>query len=92
MRDLAGAYVVCKACGSTNNVSLEGLILASLDVRRFWRAYPRLRILTPREIAEVNGHPALLIRFECVSASAGLDVIVSRDNFRILQVHRSPRA
>jgi hypothetical protein len=73
-------------------MSLDGLVLALPEGRRFWRDYPRLRILPQREIEEVDGRPALVTRLTAVSSPAGLDVIVSRDNFRVLKIDRFPQA
>ena len=92
MRERPGAYIACHFCGSVTNMSLDGLVLALPEGRRFWRDYPRLRILPQREIEEVDGRPALVTRLTAVSSPAGLDVIVSRDNFRVLKIDRFPQA
>ena len=76
----------CPACGWASNKSLTGLVISLPTVQRFWRAYPRMRTLTPQEI-EVQGSLAYLTRLQSVTDNAELTVITHRDTFEPIEVN-----
>jgi hypothetical protein len=76
----------CPACGWASNKNLPGLVMALLEAQRFWREYPRIRILPAQEI-EVQGSLAFLTRLQSVSSTAELTVISQRDTFELIEVH-----
>jgi hypothetical protein len=65
--------------------SVTGLALALPEVRAFAREHPRLRALPEREI-ERDGRSAVVLRFEDVRGSAGVDVVFARERVRLLEV------
>ena len=78
-------YAECEACGEQVSSSLGGLALTRPEVRRFRREHPRTRRLPRREV-ELAGVPAILLRYEDVLGSAGVDVLFARDTLRVLEV------
>ncbi len=80
------ARLECGACGWASNNSLWGLTISLPEAQRLWRVNPRLRGLPTREV-EVAGSQALVQRLQSVAGHAGLDVVVLRHNFEVIQVH-----
>lgn len=76
----------CPACGWASNKTLSGLVMGLPEAQRFWREYPRLRILPDQEI-EAQGSPAFLTRLQSVTGLAELHVISKRGTFETLEVH-----
>jgi RNA polymerase sigma-70 factor (ECF subfamily) len=76
----------CPACDWASNKSLLGLVLASPEAQRFWRAYPRMRTTPPQEV-EAQGSMAYLTRLQSVTDNAELTVISRRDTFELIKVH-----
>ena len=76
----------CPACDWASNKSLLGLVLASPEAQRFWRAYPWMRTTPPQEI-EAQGSMAYLTRLQSVTDNAELTVISRRDTFELIKVH-----
>lgn len=76
----------CPACDWASNKSLLGLVLASPEAQRFWRAHPRMRTTPPQEI-EVGGSMAYLTRLQSAIDSAELTLISRRDTFELIEVH-----
>jgi hypothetical protein len=60
--------------------------MASPQAQRFWREYPRIKILPSQEI-EAEGSMAFVTRIQSISGSAALEVISKRDTFELLGVH-----
>lgn len=86
LRDVPGVHHRCGACDRKPDASLAALAFWQPEVRRFWKDHPRLRTLPEREV-EVGGRAALLIRFESVVGTAGVDVIHARDTYELLEIH-----
>ena len=76
----------CTACGSLSETTLEGLVLAMPEVRRFWREHPRIRLLPAREV-DAEGEPAAVTTFESRSSRARVDVVSARRDWRVLGVY-----
>jgi len=81
-----GLVVSCDGCGDVGWSSISSLALARPEVRGFRREHPRLRALPVREVS-LGGTSALLLRYEDVLGSAGVDVLFARDTLRLLGVH-----
>jgi RNA polymerase sigma factor (sigma-70 family) len=75
--------ILCDRCSFSSITSLESLALASAQGRQFLKMYPRIRTL-PRRYLEINGCTAILIRFESVINTAGLDVILNDKTYEML--------
>lgn len=86
LRDVRGVHHRCGACGRRPDASLAALAFWQPEVRRFWREHPRVRTLPEREL-DVGGCAALLIRFETLAGTAGVDVIHARDTYELLDIH-----
>ena len=80
------ARLECGACGWASNNSLSSFTMSLPEVQRLWSAHPRLRSLPSREV-EVAGSQALVQRIQSVAGHVGLDVVVLRHNFNVIQVH-----
>jgi RNA polymerase sigma-70 factor (ECF subfamily) len=78
-----GLAAVCAGCGEEVSSSLGGLALVRPEVRRFRRDHPRLHEVPIRQV-ESCGRAALVVRFQSLSGSAGVDVVFSRDTLRVL--------
>jgi RNA polymerase sigma factor (sigma-70 family) len=76
----------CHFCGWASNKSLSGLVMASPQAQRFWREYPRIKILPSQEI-DAEGCMAFVTRIQSISGSAVLEVISKRDTLELLGVH-----
>jgi RNA polymerase sigma factor (sigma-70 family) len=76
----------CTACDWASNKTLSSLVMGLPAAQRFWRAYPRLKILPDQQL-DFQGTPALLTRIQSVTGSAELYVISKRDTFEPLEVH-----
>lgn len=86
---LVAFHVACSRCGyPANTATLDFLLLALPETKRFWREHPRMRRLAPRAM-ETEGRAALLAGFESVTDAARLEVVVTRDTFATLSVHLS---
>jgi RNA polymerase sigma factor (sigma-70 family) len=86
---VSGAHVVCARCNNPNNdCSLDFLILALPEGRRFWREHPRLRVL-PERAVESEGREAVVAGYESIPDGARLEVVAARSNFDVLGVHTS---
>lgn len=79
-------YVACEQCGEAVSTSLDGLITNLPAVQRFWREHKQV-LRVPGGVAEVDGRPARITRFESVGGSAWLDVVAALDPFRVLHIH-----
>jgi len=86
----AGLHVTC-VCQPTNFTTLSALAFATPEGQHFWRQYPRMQTLPEREI-EVDGQAALLVRFESLTETAWLDVILNQETFEVRKIVRSPRS
>jgi RNA polymerase sigma factor (sigma-70 family) len=78
-----GLYVDCPACGEQSSTSVEGIALATPEVRRFRRAHPRTSGL-PRRAVDWHGAPAILVRRKNLLGSDSVDVVLDRDTLRVL--------
>jgi len=78
-------HLRCDRCGITPNVALAGLVLALPDVRRFWQAHPRMKLL-PDRLISVAGHPAVLTTFASITGCGSLDVLSDAKDYRVLRV------
>jgi RNA polymerase sigma-70 factor (ECF subfamily) len=80
----------CPGCGWASNKSLAGLVLASSEAQRFWRAYPRMRTQPPQEV-EVQGSMAYLTRLQSATDNAELTLISRQDTFELIEVYTNVR-
>src|SRR5215213_2086189 len=67
----------CPVCDWASNKSLAGFVIALPEAQRFWREYPRMKILPAQEL-EVQGSLAFLTRLQSVTSKAELTVISRR--------------
>lgn len=81
----SGLFTRCARCGAERSSSIEGISVAQPPVRAFWRAHGRTRSL-PRQQVEHDGLPATVVRYESMTGSGGVDVILARDTLRVLAV------
>ena len=88
LHGLSAVQVSCPLCGHTGWVSLDGLVMGLPEVRRFFRAHPRILTLPEQDLVEVAGQPARLVRFQSCRDAANLTVVVSKNHFRPLCIDR----
>jgi hypothetical protein len=81
---------LCVFCNASSKISLEGLVLSLPESRHFLQTTPRIRTL-PKQQVEVDGHLALVTRFESVTDSATLTVISAYDTYEVLRTYRGGR-
>ncbi len=86
LRDVEGVSYRCEDCGFGLVQSLDGLATSHPAGRQFWRRYPRIHTLPPREV-EAAGRAALVFGIESVAEGARLDLIATRDTFEVLGVY-----
>jgi RNA polymerase sigma factor (sigma-70 family) len=87
--DIHGVHIVCDHCHTLCWTGLTGLALSLPDTQHFWRQHPRIRRLPIQEL-DVAGRVSIVISFESVSGSAGLDIIFASDTLEVLGVHPQP--
>ena len=80
-----GLLARCTACGEQVSSSIGGLALALPEVRAFRREHPRTTAVPAREV-EAQGVPAIVVRYEALLGSAGVDVVLARETLRVLHV------
>jgi RNA polymerase sigma factor (sigma-70 family) len=80
-----GLFARCDRCGETVSTSVRGLAVCVPEVRRFRSDHPRVRAIPERDV-EAGGAPALVVRYESVLGSEGVDVVLARDTLRLLRV------
>lgn len=81
--------VVSCPCGQTNFTTRLGRIHHGLtEVQRFWSKSNRMRRL-PDQRVSVEGVPAVLTRFESLTNTAMLDVLVRESDFTLLRVEEN---
>ncbi len=83
VRDAHGVHIPCSSCGSTRDLLLPMLALWRPEGRRFWRRYPRIRLL-PERAVEAGGRAAIIVGFESVTDGATLDIVADHETFRVL--------
>jgi RNA polymerase sigma-70 factor (ECF subfamily) len=76
-------YAACDACGEQVSASLEGFAAALPEVGSFRRDRPRARALPRREVS-FAGVPAIVVRYEDLFGSSGVDVVFARETLRVL--------
>jgi hypothetical protein len=80
----------CAHCGTGRGIAaLDGVALSSPAGRAFWRAHRRIRFL-PALAVEAAGVPAVVARFQSVTGSAVLAVVLARDTLSPIAVHGAP--
>jgi len=85
-RPSLGLFATCGSCGEQVSSSARGLVFSLPEVRRFRREHPRTRAVPAREV-EAGGEPAVVLRYEDLRSSAGVDVVVARRSVRVLAIH-----
>ena len=80
-----GLHLRCPACASEDYASSMHLALDTVAAQRFWRRYPRMRLLPAREVA-LEGRAALATGFESVDQHGRLDLVLARDTYEVLRV------
>lgn len=83
---LNGIYIHCPRCDRTNSAPLQHLALDLPITQRFWRAYPRMRVL-PEQLVEAHGRPALITTFASVTHNAQLVITSAADTLDVLETH-----
>ncbi len=83
-----GIHIRCPVCGSKVDSTMSGRVLSLPEVRAFWRAHPRLRLLPARAV-EADGERAVVTRYEDATGGTRLEVVCSLDSLRVLAIHRS---
>jgi RNA polymerase sigma factor (sigma-70 family) len=86
-RGRTGFQVTC-ACQPINFTTLSALALATPEGQHFWRQHPRIQTLPEREM-ETDGQAALVIRFESLTETTWLDVILNQETFEVRKIVRS---
>ena len=81
-----GLCVSCSHCRNYATTFLDHFAHRSQAGQHFIQRHPRI-ITLPERIVEVDGHTAAVTRIESVIDSAWLDVVLSLDTYKILQVH-----
>jgi phage FluMu protein Com len=80
----------CPHCGRVNAVGTVAAVALMLpESRAFARAHARIRTLPARTV-EAVGVPAIVARFESVTGSARLEVVLARDTLELIGVHGAP--
>ncbi len=82
--------IICPACRSSCQITLEGFALMLPEGRQFKQAHARIRTLPKRQI-EVNGRRALVSRFESINDNATFDVVSDYETYQTLQVYGGER-
>jgi hypothetical protein len=82
--DRQAVYHEC-VCGGQSCSSLDFLVLALPQGRRFWREHSRIRSLPSYEI-ETRGRRAIVTRFESVGEYAHFEVISALDTYETLGI------
>lgn len=80
-----GLYAACEACGEQVSTSARGLAQSMPEVRALRRRHARTRVVPERRV-ELDGRAAILVRYEDVLGSAGVDVVLADDTLRVLAV------
>jgi hypothetical protein len=78
--------VSCSHCSNYATTFLDHIAQALQAGQHFIQSHPRI-ITLPEHIIEVDGRPAAVTRIESVTDSAWLDVVLSLDTYKLLQVH-----
>lgn len=81
-----GVYELCNNCQWQNWMSLDGLALALPEGQQFLREHSRVRTLPEQEV-EVDGHAAVLTRFESVTEQARFEVVSTSDRYQVLCIN-----
>lgn len=82
--------IVCDACQSNCNTSLEGLAICLPEGRQFLQAHPRARLL-PRQEVEAEGRPAILTCYESVTDNAALTIVSDKETYQVLRIYGGER-
>ena len=88
IRAKRGLHIYCHDCESGSYETLDGLALNLAPGREFFQNHPRIRALPQREI-ERDGAPAIVVAFAGVAGNATFDVILQRDTYETIAIHRS---
>jgi RNA polymerase sigma factor (sigma-70 family) len=81
-------HLECAHCQWTNFETWHSLAWSLPEGKRFWKANPRMRFVSPRDI-EVDGKPAVHTGFESLAGRSHLEAIFLRDSGRVLHVVES---
>ena len=81
-----GVSADCDACGEQVSSSVRGLAQGVPEVRAFRREHTRTRVVPERDV-EFDALPAIVVRYEDVVGSSGVDVFFARDTLRVLAVN-----
>lgn len=79
----------CPSCDALCFVSLDALVLAHPDGRRFQQRHPRLR-LRARDDVEAEGQPAHVTIYESVAGSERLVAVSASDTYELLRMEGGP--
>ena len=80
-----GVHLLCGRCGAISHQPIYGLALSLLQSERFWRHNRRMRTL-PVQTIVARERPALLVRFESVTESNRLEIVLDLEDFRLINV------
>lgn len=79
----------CDLCSLNDVQPLSYLALDHAATQRFWRRYPRMRLVPPRKIVYA-GREALHTSFESADGSAQLSVVADAATFAVVLVDEGP--
>lgn len=82
-----GLHVRCSACGACVSASLTGYLRGLPEAQRFWRCYPRIHSIAPRQI-EAGGRAALLTSFQNLSGNEHIDIVSDEETYTILGIYQ----
>lgn len=77
--------LVCPHCDWVSNKSATGWVMAVDQVQKFWRTYPRLKLLPVQQV-ETQGAAALVSGVQSVTSTAKLEVLLRQDTFEVLDI------
>ncbi|MEX2426305.1 MAG: RNA polymerase sigma factor [Thermomicrobiaceae bacterium] len=87
-RERFGAQVRCPSCNVVSYCSLTGMLLSTIEGKRFRSQHSRTCTLPEQEI-QANGRPALVSRFQSVESAAEFVAITDASTMRVMQFHRT---
>ncbi len=83
-----GVCAECAACGEVVSVSAAGMALGMREVDDFRLAHRRVRLTKVAEL-ESGGVPALALTWRAIEGAARMDVVLTRERLRPIDLHIS---
>jgi RNA polymerase sigma-70 factor (ECF subfamily) len=82
--DRAGLYADCDVCGEQVSSSIQGLAQSLPEVQEFRRRHDRTQAL-PEQPLELEGRPAILVRYEDVLGQAAVNVFFAAETLQVIR-------